>query len=75
MLVVNGDRADAHRNFVVGLVMQESDGLGRTRGFDGAGDGAIFFAEFAAGLIAVPQMSTARAFWTPKSSGRPPFVG
>ncbi len=35
--------------------MQESDGLGGVRSLDGAGDGAVFFAEFATRLIAVQQ--------------------
>ena len=55
MLVVNGNGADADRNFVSGLVVQESDGLGGVRSLDGAGDGTIFVAEFATGLIAVQQ--------------------
>ncbi|HWJ18273.1 MAG TPA: hypothetical protein VNR65_06055 [Geobacterales bacterium] len=55
MLVVNGHGADADRDFVSGFVVQESDGLSRVRSFDSAGDGTIFFAEFATGLIAVQQ--------------------
>ena len=55
MLVVNGHGADADRDFVSGFVVQEPDGLGGMRSFDGAGDGTIFFAEFATGLIAVQQ--------------------
>ncbi len=55
MLVVNGHGANADGNFVSGFVVQESDGLGGVRGLDGAGDGAIFFAEFTTGLVAVQQ--------------------
>ena len=55
VLVVNGDGADADRNFVSRFVVQKSDGLGGVRRLDGAGDRTIFFAEFASRLIAVQQ--------------------
>ena len=55
VLVVNGNRVDANRNFISGLVVQEPDPFGGVRRLDGAGDRAVFLAEFTAGLIAVQQ--------------------
>ena len=55
MLVVNGNGANANRNFVSGFVMQKPDALDRMRGFDGAGSRTLFVAEFAARLIALQQ--------------------
>ena len=52
---MNRDGADADGNFVSGFVVEESSGLDGVRSFDGAGDGAIFAAEFATGLVAVQQ--------------------
>jgi len=53
MLVAHGHGADANRSFVSCLVVQESDSLGGLRCFHGAGDGAIFVAEFTSWLIAM----------------------
>jgi hypothetical protein len=55
VLVVHGNGVDANGNFISRLVMQEANALSRMRGFDGACDGAIFFAEFTARLIAMQQ--------------------
>ena len=55
VLVMNGNGVDADGNFVSGFVMQETDALGGMRSFDGACDGTVLFAEFAAGLITVQQ--------------------
>ncbi len=53
--VANWDSADAHRNFVSGLVVEKGESFRRLRSFDGLRQGAILAAEFAAGLIAVQQ--------------------
>jgi hypothetical protein len=55
MQVVNGNCADADRDFMSGLVAQSADGLRGLRGLDGAGDRGIFAAEFTVWLIAMPQ--------------------
>ena len=55
VLVMHGNGVDANGNFISGFVMQETDSLSGMRGFDGACDGAIFFAELTARLIAVQQ--------------------
>ena len=55
VLVMHGNGVDANGNFISGFVMQETDALSGMRGFDGACDGTIFFAEFTARLIAVQQ--------------------
>src|SRR5277367_6297438 len=55
MRVMNGNGANAHGNFVSGLVVQKADHFGGVRSLDGAGDGTILRAEFATRLIAVQQ--------------------
>ncbi len=55
MLVVHRHGVQADRNFVSGFVVQKADGLGGAGRLDGAGDRAIFVAEFTTGLIAVQQ--------------------
>ena len=55
MLVVNRNGANADRNFISALVVQEADGLDGMRRLNRAGDGAVFVAEFATRLIAVQQ--------------------
>ena len=54
MPVVNGNGADADRNFISGLVVQKAGGLDGLRCLHGAGDRAVVVAEFAT-RIAVQQ--------------------
>ena len=55
MPVVNGNSADADRNFISGFVVQKAGGIDGVRCFHGAVDRAVLAAEFATRLIAVEQ--------------------